>query len=111
MRGSANDDLAEKDYVPYIVNRALSYFPDTILHAQEMNVSAHIDKKLQYEYLLHSIRSKKRFSKWAKKEQSETIELLVEYYKCNYRQAEEYSKILTPEQIDLIRTAMQKGKQ
>lgn len=65
------DGDSEKSYAPYVVNRCLSYFPDTLLHANEMNRLNFLDKKVQYDYYLRSIRSRKRFSKWLKREESD----------------------------------------
>jgi hypothetical protein len=75
----------ENEYNAFMVNRALSYYPDTILHAQEMNVYNHLDSLLQYDYLLHSIRKKKRFSKWFKREKSEILDAVMRRYNCSYR--------------------------
>ncbi len=66
MKNTANDELAEKDYVPFLTNKSLSYFTDTLLYANEMNRYHFLDKRLQYEFYLNSIRKKKRFAKWAK---------------------------------------------
>ena len=65
MRNTDNDELAEKGYVPFITNKTLSYFTDTLLYSNEMNSLHHLDNKLQYEFFLNSIRKKKRFAKWA----------------------------------------------
>ena len=102
MRGTDNDELGEKAYVPYLTNKALSYYTDTLLYANEMNRLGFLDNKLQYEYLLHSIRSQKRFSKWHKKEEDKKILAISEYYKVNLKRAEEYAKILSRENIDKI---------
>lgn len=102
MRGTENDELAEKEYVPFLTNRAFSYYTDTILYANEMNRRLDIDNLLQYEYLLNSIRPNKRFSKWVKKEETKEIQCLARYFSVNYRQAEEYFKILTPDNVKRI---------
>ena len=60
------DDIAEKQYVPFVINRSLSYFNDTVLMANEMNINHHIDNRLQFDFLLNIVRKKKRFSKWIK---------------------------------------------
>ena len=62
------DEHAEKKYVPFVVNRCLSYFPDTIMQANEMNMLPNAEKKMQFDYLRHSVRKRKRFSKWLKNE-------------------------------------------
>ena len=69
------DDIAEKGYPPFMVNRALSYFNDTVLFANEMNINHHIDNKLQYHFLINIIKKKKRFSKWLKPQEVENLEL------------------------------------
>jgi len=109
IRKSENPTLAEKDYSPFLVNRALSYFVDTVLYANEMNRANHVDSLLQNDYYLNSIRVSKRFSKWAKPIESSDIESIQEYYKVNNRRALEISKVLTREQIDLIKTRIIKG--
>lgn len=109
IRNSENPALAEKDYSPFLVNRALSYFIDTIMYANEINRVNHIDSKLQNDYYLNSIRSAKRFSKWAKPVESTDIESIQEYYNVNYNRALEISKALTKEQLDLIKIRIIKG--
>jgi hypothetical protein len=109
IRESEAPDLMEKQYNPFLVNRALSYFIDTILYANEMNRAKHVDSKLQNDYYLNSIRSAKRFSKWAKPVESADIESIQEYYKVNYNRALEISKVLTKEQLDLIKIKIIKG--
>ena len=74
------DEDGEKGYSPFLTNRGLSYFQDTVLLANEMNRMSHLDNKLQYDFLRHAVRSKKRFSKWAKKSTSDDIEIIKEYY-------------------------------
>ena len=109
MSGTENDDLAEAGYVPFLTNRALSQFPDTLLYANEMNRHNHLDNKLQFEYLLNSVRPKKRFSKWAKREDNEGIQLVMQYYKCNIKRAQEYIQLLTSEQLDKIKQSLTIG--
>ena len=109
IRESDNPDLMEKQYNPYIINRSLSNFIDTILYSNEINKNPHIDSKLQFDYYLNSVRSAKRFSKWHKREENPDIESIQEYYKVNYARALEYSKVLTAEQIDHIKQRIIKG--
>lgn len=110
MRGSENDELAEKGYNPFLVNRGLSYFQDTIALANEMNLRADLDNKLQYEFLLNLVRLRKRFSKWHKKDQNDKIDLVAEYYNCSQRKALEILNVLTEEQLETICQLMLKGK-
>ena len=74
------DDVAEKAYTPFLINRSLSYFNDTILFANEMNRYHHIDHRLQFDFFINIIRKKKRFSKWIKPQEIENLELIKESY-------------------------------
>jgi len=109
IRESEAPDLMEKQYSPFLVNRALSYFVDTIMYANEMNRENHVDSLLQNDYYLNSVRSSKRFSKWSKRLESSDIESIQEFYKVNYTRALEISKVLTKEQLDLIKIRIIKG--
>ena len=109
IRNSENPVLAEKSYSPFLTNRALSYFVDTILYANEINRANHIDFILQNDYYLNSIRVSKRFSKWAKPVEDSDIESIREYYKVNNNRALEISRLLSREQIDHIKTRIIKG--
>ena len=103
------DPLTEKEYPPFVINRSLSYFEDTILHANEVNLRGHLDNRLQNDYLLNSVRRKKRFSRWLKPEKNEDIAAIREYYSCNYRKAHEIAKVLTGEQLSLIHKRLKRG--
>jgi hypothetical protein len=109
IRDSDNPELAEKGYNPYIVNKALSYFIDTILYSNEINLVNGLDNKLQNDYLINSIRKGNRFSKWSKRLQDPIVEVVQDYYKVNYSRALEISEILTAEQVDLIKIRITKG--
>lgn len=99
MTWTGNDELAEKGYVPFITNKSLSQFPDTVMYANEMNIHHHLDGKLQFDYYLNAVRKKKRFAKWAKKSADDVIEVVREYYQCSYQKAQETARILTEDQI------------
>ncbi len=109
MTGTENDELAESGYVPFLTNRSLSNFPDTILYANEMNMKHHLDSKLQFHYLINSIRPKKRFSKWAKRQDSDDFEAVKEYFKYNNTKTEQAISLLTPEQITKIKNKLKTG--
>lgn len=109
IRDSENPELAEKQYSPFLTNRGLSYFPDTIMYANDMNLLPDLDNLLQYEYLLNSVRKNKRFSKWAKSSKDAIVMQLAEYYGCSVQKAKDISTVLTTEQIDLIIQKLQKG--
>jgi hypothetical protein len=110
MRNTANDKIAEKEYAPFLTNRALSYHNDTIFYANEMNRRHHLDNLLQYEYLLNTVRPKKRYAKWSKKDSNDGDVLLVkEYYGYNDSKARQALAILSTEQLSIIKTRMHKG--
>jgi len=109
MTDTDNDELAEKSYNPFMTNRALSYFVDTIQYANEMNMNHHLDNKLQFQHLLNSVRPKKRFSKWVKKQSDSDIEVIKEYYKYNTAKAEAALELLTPERLIKIKKRLYTG--
>ena len=109
MRDTENDELAEKNYNPYMVNRGLSYFADTVLFANEMNQYYLLDHKMQYEFLLGAVRKKKRFSKWHKSVESEDLEAVKEYYGYSNRKAEQALTVLTDSQLKKIKAKNYKG--
>lgn len=106
---SENPVKAEKLYNPYIVNKSLSYFPDTVLYCNEMNKYSQLDHYLQYSFLIHSIRKNKRFSKWHKAEVDEDTQLISDYYKCNIRKAKEIQLILSVDQLRQLKEKMHVG--
>jgi hypothetical protein len=106
---SDNPELAEKTYNPFLTNRALSYFPDTIQFANMMNKNSHIDNMLQYSFLLNIIRKRKRFSKWFKKNDDDVLQMVIDYYGYSVNKAKEALKILNDEQIEFIREKLIKG--
>lgn len=109
MTGTENDELAEKAYVPYIVNKSLSYFTDTLLYSNEINMLSGIDNKLQYHFLLNSIRPAKRFAKWVKKQDSNDLESVKQYYCLNNEKAEQALALLSQQQLDVIKQKLEKG--
>jgi hypothetical protein len=110
MRGSANDELSEKLYKPFLTNRSLSYFQDCVLYANEMNMRSHLENKLQYEYFLNSLRKRKRKgSKWGKDKPDATVEMIMEYFGYGRAKAEQVLRVLTDEQLAMIEVALDKG--
>ena len=109
MRNSDNDELAESGYVPFITNRSLSYFTDTIFYANEINHHHHADNKLQYEYLLNSIRPKKRFAKWVKTMDSDDLEMVKLFYNYSTKKALQALAILTPNDLCHITRKVTRG--
>lgn len=109
MVGTENDERSEKDYVPFLTNRSLSYFVDTLLYANEMNMYGHLDNKLQYSFLLNTIRPKKRFSKWAKSDVTDDIMLISQFFQFSIPKAREAIALLTENQINDIRELVTRG--
>lgn len=103
------DDISEKQYPPFIVNKCLASFIDCIFFSNNMNLYPFLDKKIQYHYYLHSLRKKKRFSKWLKKEKTSKIEIIKEYFNYSDRKAEEAEKVLTESQIEQMKKTLNKG--
>ena len=103
------DKWSEEEYNPFIVNKALSFTPDTVIYANEMNSRPHLGKALQYNFLINIVRKKKRFSKWIKKEKIEAIDIIKEYYGYNTDKARQAVSILSKEQIDNIKSKLYKG--
>jgi hypothetical protein len=97
-----NPELAEKQYSAYMVNRGLSYFEDTILHANEMNRRAHLFDKAQFDYYLGALRKRKRFSKWFKAEKSADLDAIQQVYQCNRTVAKMYLKALSTEELQSV---------
>lgn len=93
-------DVTDKEYVPFVVNKCLSYFPDTIIQANTMNMHHGIDPRMQYHYLQNSIRKRKRFSKWNKSTTPESLELVKKHYGYSNQKAEEALRILTDSQLE-----------
>lgn len=103
------DDLIEKKYLPYMINRSLSYFSDTVAIANEMNRYHHLDYKLQYHFLLNIVRKRKRFSKWLKPQVEDDVEVIKEYYGYSNDKARQVLTLLTPSQLQELTKKVSKG--
>jgi hypothetical protein len=103
------DDVSEKQYVPFMVNRGLSYFSDTVLYANEMNLRHLLENKPQFLYLLNTIRPRKRFSKWFKNEVVEDINVISEYFGYSYAKAKQVQNLITSDQLQMMKQKIQKG--
>lgn len=100
----------ESDYVPFVVNRALSFHYDCILQANEMNRYPNTSKRMQYDYLMSSVRGyKRRYQPWMKRESDSNIELIKEYYGYSYAKAKEVLHLFTEEQLQRISEMLDKG--
>ena len=106
--------LTETDtsvYSAYMVNRGLSYFPDTVSQANMMNQRWQAPARMQYDFLRNSISRKRRFSKWFKAQKSEDVDLVREYFGYNHERAREALTVLTETDLEEIKDALQKGGQ
>ena len=104
------DEITEKDYTPFLVNRSLSYHKDCVLYANEMNRRHFIDKKLQNDFLLNTVRSQKRpFAKWVKSEKSDDLECIKNVYGFSETKAREAFRLLSKEQIQQLKEQTQTG--
>jgi len=103
------DEVNEKEYAPFLVNRSLSYHQDCVLYVNEMNKRFDVSHKLQYHYLLNTIRKRKRFAKWSKPELADDLKVVMDYYLVSREKAEEYLKILKQKDIGILKTRMNKG--
>lgn len=109
-RNLMSDPENETFYAPFIVNKTLSYELDTISFANEMNRRHHLDKKMQHDYLMGTIRSRRRgFHKWAKPVENQVLEAVKEVWECSDRKATEILRILTPDQLVGVMEITNKG--
>jgi hypothetical protein len=105
-----DDDPAwEKNYPPFIINKCMSQHLDTVMFANEMNQYPNLDKKLQYDFFINIVRSRKRFSPWGKREKVDNLDLVKQYYGYSTEKAVQALRILTPTQLDVIKTKLNKG--
>lgn len=102
--------IAEKTYSSFMVNKSLSYHPDTLLYANEMNIRGHLDDLLQHDYLINTVRPRvRKSSKWPKPFKDKDVEVVMEYYCCNYVRANEILSVLTDGQLAVLRDRTYKG--
>ena len=97
------DDETEKQYNAFMVNRGLSYFQDTALIANEMNLAPHLSSKPQFDFYIAIIRKRKRFSKWLKPEKVENAEIVATYFQCSVEKALQYLNLLDDEMLNVIK--------
>ena len=104
-----DDPSAEKEYAPYIINKCLSGQIDCILFANEMNMNHHLNKDMQYSFYLNSLRKRKRFSPWLRKDKVTDLECVKKYYGYSNEKASQALKILTKEQLNFIKKRLDIG--
>jgi hypothetical protein len=105
----SEDEEWEKKYPPFVVNKCVYPFQDTIMLVNEINQLPHLDKKLQFDFLLNSVRSRKRFTPWLKANKLDNLEDVKEYYNYSNEKAKQALDILTDEQIAEIKKKLYKG--
>ena len=103
------DNIVEKEYNAFIINRGLSFFPDTVLFANEMNIRHHTDSRLQFDFLINIIKKKKRFTKWVKPQEVTDLNVVKEYYGYSNEKAKSVLLLLNNEQIEELRKRIYKG--
>jgi len=103
------DEETEKKYNAFMVNRGLSYFPDTVQIANEMNINAHLPNRLQFDWFINMVRKRKRFSKWLKPQTVSDIEAVKAYYGYSDAKAHQALALLSPDQITTIKSKVNKG--
>jgi hypothetical protein len=105
----SEDEQWEKKYPPYIVNKCLAPFQDTIFLVNEMNMNHQIDKKLQFDFLLNTLRTRNRYTPWLKAKKEKYLEYVKEYYGYSNEKAKSALNILNDEQIKTIMNSLNKG--
>ena len=103
------DEMWEKKYPAYIVNKCVAPFQDTIFLVNEMNMNHHIDNKLQFDFLLNTLRTRKRYTPWLKAKKIKNLEYVKEYYGYGNDKAKSALDILNDEQIKTIMNSLDKG--
>ena len=106
---TVDDPDTIKDYTPYIVNRCLSGHLDTVLYANEMNLHPNLDKDMQYQFFLNSLRKRKRFSPWLRKEKVENLNIVKQYYGYSNEKATQALRLLTNDQLTFIKKRLDTG--
>ena len=105
----SEDEVWTKKYPPFIVNKCLAPFPDTIQLVNEINQLHHLDKKLQFDFLINSLRPRKRYTPWMKAKKLKNLDDVKEYYGYNNEKAKQALDILSDEQISAIKQKLNKG--
>ena len=105
----SEDEEWVKKYPPYIVNKCIAPFPDSVLLVNELNQYHHLDKKLQFDFLINSLRPRKRYTPWMKAKKLKSLEYVKEYYGYNNEKAKAALDILNDEQISAIQEKLNKG--
>jgi len=103
------DPSIEKNYPPYIINRCLSGHLDAVMFANEMNMYSFLPKKMQYDFFINILRTKRRFSPWIRKDLVDNLDCVKRYYGYSNEKAKQALKILSKEQLDFIKSKFEIG--
>ena len=106
---TSEDPECIKEYPSYIVNRCLSGHLDTVLYANEMNKHPNLDKDMQYQFFLNSLRKRKRFSPWLRKDKVDNLNIIKKYYGYSNEKALQALRLLTQQQLDYIKKRLDTG--
>ena len=104
-----SDPAWKSKYPAYIINKCMSHHMDTVMYANEMNQYSFLDSKMQYDFYIHIVRPKRRFSPWGKKQKIDDLDLVKRYYGYSTDKAIQALRILSPNQIDYIKDKLNKG--
>ena len=105
----SEDEQWEKKFAPFIVNKCVAPFEDTVMLVNEINQLHHLDKKLQFDFLINSLRPRKRYAPWMKAKKLKNLEYVKEFYGSNNEKAKAALDILDDEQISAIKNKLNKG--
>jgi hypothetical protein len=103
------DDWSEKQYNAFIVNKSLSYGADTVIYANEMNSRPHLDRRLQFDFLINTVRPRKRYNKWLKPETVDALEIIQQYYGYSIDKARQVLPLISDSQLEIIKKKMNRG--
>ena len=103
------DDWSEKQYNAFIVNKSLSYGADTVIYANEMNARPHLDRRLQFDFLINTVRPRKRYNKWLKAETVDVLATVQEYYGYSIDKARQVLPLLSDAQLEHIKNKLNRG--
>ena len=103
------DEVEEKAYQPFLINKSLSYHQDSVFLTNEMNVRHGVDNRLQYQFFLNTLRKRQRFSQWSKPYISKKIDTVKEYYQISTKEAKDYVDLLSDKQIRELKNRMKTG--
>ena len=103
------DEVEEKAYQPFLINRALSYHQDSVFLTNEMNVRHGVDNRIQYQFFLNTLRKRQRFSQWQKPYISKKLDTVKEYYQISTREAKDYVELLSDKQLRELKNRMKTG--